>query len=123
MPDPASRLGDNVCITLELAGGSIATVTYTSKGDMALGKERIEVFGGGMSAVIDDFMSTTLVRKGRSERFKTKQDKGHQEEIRRFMRMVTSSSAPPIPLEELRLSTLATIAAVESLSQGAPITV
>ena len=48
MPDPESRLRDNICITLEFANGSLATILYTSKGDMALGKERIEVFGAGI---------------------------------------------------------------------------
>src|SRR5262245_19786354 len=45
LPDPASRLRDNICVNLELTDGSVASITYTSKGDMALGKERIEVFG------------------------------------------------------------------------------
>jgi predicted dehydrogenase/threonine dehydrogenase-like Zn-dependent dehydrogenase len=123
LPDPASRLRDNLSITLELADGSIATIVYTSKGDMALGKERIEVFGGGVSAVIDDFHTTTVVQAGRREQFKTKQDKGHAEQLSQFIKMVTRSGTPPIPLADLQASTLATIAALESLSVGAVITV
>lgn len=123
LPDPDSRLRDNACITLELAGGAVATILYTSKGDVALGKERIEVFGGGISAVIDDFVTTTVVRRGRTEQFKTKQDKGHREELARFVAMVTTGGPPPIPLDQLRASSLATVAAVESLSVGAAIAV
>jgi polar amino acid transport system substrate-binding protein len=121
LPDPASRLRDNVSITLELANGSLATIVYTSKGDMALGKERVEVFGGGISAVIDDFMTTTIVRRGKAERFKTTQDKGHREELTRFVRMVTAGGPAPIDLAALHTSSLATIAAVEALDVGASI--
>ena len=121
LPDPASRLRDNVSISLELSDGSLANIVYTSKGDMALGKERVEVFGGGISAVIDDFTTTTIVRRGKTDRFKTTQDKGHREEIARFVRMATGAGAPPIPLDVLASSSLATIAAVEALDGGVPV--
>ncbi len=114
--DPASRLRDNVSIAIEFADGSLANILYTSKGDAASGKERIEVFGGGTSAVIDDFHTTTITRGGRSERHKGGQDKGHRREVERFVAMARYGSPPPIPLEELRLSSLATIAALESIT-------
>ena len=121
--DPAASLRDNASITLELANGSIANIIYTSKGDPALGKERVEVFGGGMSAVIDDFHTTTIVRGGHSDRFKTKQDKGHREELSRFLAMVTRGTPSPIPYAELRATTLATIAAMESIASGAVVAI
>lgn len=123
LPDPDSKLRDTVSVTLEMSNGSIATILYASKGDPASGKERIEVFGGGISAVIDDFITTTITRGGRSETFDTKQDKGHSEELARFLRMVTHSGVAPIPLDELRISTLATIATIESLSVGSPVVI
>lgn len=121
LPDPASRLRDNLAITLELANGSVASILYTSKGDMAIGKERIEVFGGGISAVIDDFVTTSVTRAGKTERFKTTQDKGHREELRRFVNMVTRGAPPPMTLDDIRVSSLATIAALEALEAGASI--
>jgi polar amino acid transport system substrate-binding protein len=123
LPDPTSRLRDNVALTLEMANGSLASILYTSKGDMAVGKERIEVFGGGTSAVIDDFHTTSITRRGKTERFKTTQDKGHQEELRRFIRMVTAGGLAPIALNELRSASLATIAALEALETGASVSV
>jgi predicted dehydrogenase/threonine dehydrogenase-like Zn-dependent dehydrogenase len=123
LPDPASRLRDNVAITLELDNGSLANILYTSKGDPALGKERVEVFAGGVSAVIDDFVTTTVVRGGKTERHKTTQDKGHREELSRFLRMLASGGPSPTPMWAVHSSSLATIAAVESLDVGAPIEV
>jgi polar amino acid transport system substrate-binding protein len=121
LPDPASRLRDNICVHLELTDGSIASIAYTSKGDVTLGKERIEVFGGGLSAVIDDFRTTTVLRKGRADKFSTKQDKGHAEELRRFIKMVTAAGQPPISIPAMRSASLGTIAAVESLTLGVPV--
>ena len=123
LPDPASRLRDNLCLSLELTDGSVASIAYTSKGDVALGKERIEVFGGGVSAVIDDFRITTVLRRGRAEQHKTRQDKGHAEELRRFIAMVTAGGEPPIALDDLRSASLGTIAALESLTLGAAVEV
>lgn len=120
-PDPASRLRDNLCVNLELTDGSIASIAYTSAGDVALGKERVEVFGGGVSAVIDDFRTTTLVRNGRTEKLATKQDKGHIKELTGFIQMVTAGGPPPISIAEIRSASLATIAALESLSLGMPL--
>lgn len=121
LPDPASRLRDNLCVSLELTDGSVASIAYTSKGDVALGKERIEVFGGGIAAVIDDFRVTTVTRGGRTRQLKTRQDKGHAEEMRRFMAMATAGAPPPIDLADLRSASLATIAALESLALGTPV--
>jgi polar amino acid transport system substrate-binding protein len=121
LPDPASRLRDNLCVSLELTDGSVASIAYTSSGDVAFGKERIEVFGGGVAAVIDDFRVTTVTRGGRARQLKTKQDKGHAEEIRRFMVMATTGGPLPIGLADLRSASLGTIAALESLTLGAPV--
>ena len=116
--DPASQLRDNFTIVIEYVDGSVATIVYTSKGDPALGKERIEVFGDGVAAVIDDFHTSTITRGGATDRRRTKQDKGHREQLVRFLAMVSLGGAPPIPLGDLEASTLATIGALESLSLG-----
>jgi predicted dehydrogenase/threonine dehydrogenase-like Zn-dependent dehydrogenase len=119
--DPDSRFRDNFTIAIDYADGSIATIVYTSKGDPALGKERIEVFGDGVAAVIDDFHTSTVTCGGHTDRHRTKQDKGHREQLVRFAAMVAHGGQPPIALADLEASTLATIGAHESLSLGTPI--
>jgi predicted dehydrogenase len=119
--DAASRLRDNFTIAIEYADGSLATIVYTSKGDPALGKERVEVFGDGVAAVIDDFHTSTITRGGAVDRHRTRPDKGHRDQLVRFAAMVALGGPPPIPLADLEASTLATIAALESLSLGTPI--
>ena len=114
---------DDAVITLEMANGSIATIAYTARGDVASGKERVEVFGGGVSATIDDFRATTIVRGGKRDSFETAQNKGHREELTRFIAMVTRAAAPPMALEEIRNSSLAAIAVTEALAVGAAIAI
>jgi len=112
--------GDDVIVTMQHAKGSISTITYTASGDPSSGKERIEVFGGGASATIEDFRITTIVRGGKRERFETAQDKGHREELVQFVAMVVTG-APSYDLASFLHSSAATIAAIESLGVGAPI--
>jgi predicted dehydrogenase/threonine dehydrogenase-like Zn-dependent dehydrogenase len=117
----ASGRRDDVVITLDHANGSIATIAYTASGDPRSGKERIEMFGGGTSAVIDDFTHTAVTRSGKAVHLKTAQDKGHKEELARFVAMLTTVAPPPMSLAELRNSSAATIAVIEALAVGTPI--
>jgi len=73
--------------------------------------------------VIDDFHTSTITRGGSTDRHRTRQDKGHREQLARFVAMAANGGAPPIPLADLEASTLATIAALESLSLGTSIEV
>jgi len=116
------RGDDNVVATLRFADGSVGTVTYTAAGDDRVAKERLEVFGEGGVAILDDFRSLELARGGRtrSERA-ANQDKGFTEEMRRFLAAVRAGGPMPIRFEESLASSRATLAIVESLRSGAPV--
>jgi predicted dehydrogenase/threonine dehydrogenase-like Zn-dependent dehydrogenase len=115
--DPAAPLRDNVQVTLHCADGSLASVLYTSKGDPRSGKERVEVYAGGATGVIDDFRRAEFW-SGRRERWKGTQDKGHAAELRAFIEAVRSGGAAPIPLAELENSSRATLRAAAALRLG-----
>lgn len=103
--------GENVVAALRFADGGLATITYLANGDRAGSKERIEVFGGGSTAILDDFRTLELVRHGRRNmmRSRWKQDKGHGAEMQAFVAAVQGKAAPPIPFEQILGSTLATL--------------
>jgi predicted dehydrogenase len=115
-----SRGGQNVTATIEFANGSIGTIAYVCNGDRAFSKERIEVFGGGAVAVLDDFRRLDLIRHGRKKTFhsRLRQDKGHKSEWLAFTECITSGGPVPIAFEEIVASTLATIRIAESLRSG-----
>jgi predicted dehydrogenase/threonine dehydrogenase-like Zn-dependent dehydrogenase len=120
-----SYSNDNAVISLRFANGSEGTISYLANGDRSYSKERVEVFGGGAVAVLEDFRRLDLVRHGRKQTFRSRlrQDKGHRAELEAFAAAVRSQGESPIPFEEIVSTTLATLRAVESCSSGQPLEV
>jgi predicted dehydrogenase len=112
--------GDNVLIDLHFANGSEGSISYLANGDRAFSKERIEVFGGGRTAVLEDFRRLELVHNGHKETMKSRfrQDKGHRAEWAAFEQSVQQHNEPPIRFEEIVCSALATFRVEESLATG-----
>jgi polar amino acid transport system substrate-binding protein len=111
---------DSVVITLRFSDGSNGQIAYLAEGDRALPKERIEVFGGGKTFVIEDFRTATLYERGRERRpAKLRaQDKGQAAEVRALCAMVREGAPAPIPLHDLAATTRATFRIRDSLRTG-----
>jgi predicted dehydrogenase len=123
LPDLGQYREDNLSATIELANGSIGTITYVAGGASGFPKERVEVFGGGTTAVLDNFRSLELVRGGRSKhhRSRLRQDKGHREEVAAFIEAVRGGGRLPIPITELFAVSRCTLALVECLKTRSPV--
>ena len=118
-PNAPEIVDDQCFITLRHANGSISNIAYLAGGDKAFPKDRVEVFGGGRVAVIDDFRSVTTCASGKTRTQKLKgQDKGHTAEIAAFAQAVTAGTIAPIPWSDLRAVSLASLLAVQSLREG-----
>ncbi|MCC7137740.1 MAG: bi-domain-containing oxidoreductase [Planctomycetes bacterium] len=109
---------DDVVVTIEGAGGSIATIAYHAAGDPTADKERIEVARGDRSATIEDFRAVVLRRGGRGRRVRLAPDKGHAALARAFVAAVDAGGPPPVPVEETVASMRATLAARRALASG-----
>ncbi len=115
---------DSVFISLRLADGSNGSIAYLAEGDRALAKERIEIFGGGKSFVIDDFRSSSAFQNGRESKTKLRaQDKGQKDEVRAVCEVVRNGGPAPIALDDLAATTRATFRVLESLRTGLPVEV
>ncbi len=115
---------DNAIITLDFADSSIGTVIYSADGAASLPKERLEVFGAGKAAVMDDFSSTQLHGGGRAKTFRTRrQDKGFAAEMHHFIACVTSGTSGDVGFASARASMLATLQAHRSLALREPFAV
>jgi predicted dehydrogenase/threonine dehydrogenase-like Zn-dependent dehydrogenase len=112
--------GDNVMISLRFASGSEGIVNYLANGDRSFSKERIEVFGGGAVAVLEDFRRLELVRNSHAETMQARwrQDKGHRAEWGAFSQHVLQRNEAPIRFEDIVCSTLATLRIDESAAIG-----
>lgn len=117
MPDQ-----DNVVISLRFQNGSVGEITYLACGDKSLSKERIEIFGGGQSFIIDDFKRGEHYTAG-SRRTLNLPGKGHEQEVEAFLLAVREGLPSPIPLESLVLTNRVTFAILDSLRCGLPQTV
>jgi predicted dehydrogenase len=112
---------DTVAITIRFAGGSIASINYFANGDRALPKENIEVYGGGVIAILDDFRALSVLSGGKRDDRKVRgQEKGFDEEVEAFARAVREQTLP-ISMESLAYTTRASFAVEESLRTGRPV--
>ena len=98
----------------------MASLVYSGSGDPRFPKERLEAFGGGVAAVLDDFRELTVQRGGKRRRWKSAQDKGHRAEVARFLAAARGEVEPP-PARSYLDSTRITLALVESLRSGAAV--
>ena len=110
--------GDNALVSLHFANGSEGTISYLANGDPSSSKERIEIFGGGGTAILEDFRRLELMRNGRKQivRSRWRQDKGHRAEWAAFAHFLEQPGEPPIRFEDIVSSTLATLRIDESLA-------
>jgi predicted dehydrogenase len=116
----AAQAEQDLAITIQFENGSLGTIAYVCNGDRVFSKERLEIFGGGCIAVIDDFRKLELVRHGGKQvcRQRFRQDKGHAAEWRAFADSIQPGGPAPIPFEEIVSTTLATIRIADSLRSG-----
>ncbi|MGA8541251.1 MAG: Gfo/Idh/MocA family oxidoreductase, partial [Terriglobales bacterium] len=121
--NPGQYSADNVIATLKFANGTLGTVSYLANGDRSASKERVEVFGGGSVAVLEDFRRLELVRNGRKQiiRARWRQDKGHQAEMQAFVDTLLGKTPPPVSFEQVVCSTLATLRLQNSVQIGQPL--
>ena len=68
LPNPGQYSNDNIVCSLRFPNGSQATISYLANGDKSYSKERIEVFGGGNVAVLEDFRRLELVHERKEAR-------------------------------------------------------
>ncbi len=120
LPDGGRYHQDNLVLALRFGDGSAGSIVFAANGDRGMGKERIEIFGGGRSGMIDDFRSVTLYKDGRSttRRSWLRQDKGHAGLWGAFVNSITNGSPPPIPYDDILAGSMTTFAALESLQTG-----
>jgi predicted dehydrogenase len=114
---------DNALVTVEFDNHSVGTLAYVSSGARGVPKERIEVFAGDRTAILDDYTALELHERSEvtSHRLKT-QDKGHDEEIRQFLASIRDGRQP-IPLDAVANVHRACFAAVDSLRTGAALSI
>jgi len=115
---PGGPGNDNLAVTVRFGDGSVGQIVYSSTGSPILPKERLEVFGGGCSAVIDDFRTGAVYGSRQVKLGNGQQDKGHKEEVAAWVTALTQGKPSPIALDEILATTAATFAVEASVRSG-----
>ena len=108
-----------VFITLRHRNGSASSVSYQTGGDPAFPAERLEVFGGGRTAVVEGWDEVALWSGGRATRVRGKHDLGHKAALEAFT-AACRTGRWPVPWPELHGVAEASLLAVRSLREGLP---
>lgn len=118
----AGQRNDNCIVTLKMMDGSLATLIYVANGDPSYEKERIEVFGQGSTAVIENWRSARIFTNGRSRTIRPKGTlKGHGAELATFIRAATRGDDRLPPFTHGVTTTLATFAILDSIQTNCPV--
>jgi hypothetical protein len=87
-------------VALEFEDGSVGTLIYTGSGAPAAGKERVEVFAGGVTFIIDDYLTLEvhgLEKKGLRTRTV---EKGQAEQLENFHRALKGEANLGVTAED-----------------------
>ena len=106
-------------ISLSYENGSIGTIAYYTNGDKSLAKERCEIFGHGVTAVLEDFKNLTLYAGGKKRRENLlSQNKGQKNEVFEFVKAIIEGRDNVIPFKEIINTSMVTFKTIESLRSG-----
>lgn len=114
------RADDRVLITMRHVDGSLSSVSYVAGGDRTAPAERIEIVGGGRTAVLEGWDRLTIWHGNRKKRENLQRDKGHQAELEAFIAASRTGGAWPVSWLDIRGTTLAALLAVRSIEEGQP---
>ena len=113
------KQNDNCAVTLKMADGSVGMLAYVANGDPYFEKERIEVFGQGRTAVIENWQSARLSGGGRTRKVSPgSSGKGHNHELAAFVAAIAQGGDGPTSFADSVAVTQATLAIEKSLCCG-----
>lgn len=112
---------DNAVITLKFDDGSVGTLTYLANGNSRVQKERLEVYSGGKTAIMDDFKKVYFYSGRKIIKKKFDGRKGHKEELENFIGAVSGKVGLEIGFDSICETTVATLKILESLRTRLPV--
>jgi predicted dehydrogenase/threonine dehydrogenase-like Zn-dependent dehydrogenase len=90
---------EDASVSVEFDDGSVGTLLYTSQGAPAMGKERVEVFAGGCSMVLEEYRRLEVFPKGRGLRTRHS-EKGQREQLENFYQALNGQGALGVTVED-----------------------
>jgi len=120
---PGHNVEDNVVVGIEFADRSLGALTYGDLGDAGLAFERVEVFAGGMSMVLDGFQELAVFGRAEPRLRLPRPEMGFYEELESFSRAILEGGEPVVSAEDGLRATLVACRVLEALREGKPVEV
>ncbi|HEV2227070.1 MAG TPA: bi-domain-containing oxidoreductase [Nitrososphaerales archaeon] len=92
---------DNISVTLEYPDGSLANLVYVAMGSKVMDRERVEVYGGKSSMVLDDFKELSFYAGAKDSIKLQRADKGHATELKEVAKLIHGRQSSIISTEEV----------------------
>ncbi|MGI0081340.1 MAG: Gfo/Idh/MocA family protein, partial [Nitrososphaerales archaeon] len=106
---------DNVAVTLKYPDGSIASLIYVALGHKQMDRERLEIFGQGVSIVLDDFRKLQVYGDRPLKMELRRQDKGWGQEFAELAKFMRGEKSSIMTFEESAFATDLTIQVNDAL--------
>jgi len=114
---------DTASIHLKYKNGSLGVINYFSNGSKAYSKERVEVYFGGKTLILDNFRKLEGFDTKGFTTLKGSQDKGHEDMFKSIVQLNTKGGEPLFSWNSLRNTHLTCFAALESMKTHRPVQV
>ena len=107
---------DSASILLQYENGSTGVINYFANGSKSYSKERVEVYAQERTIITDNFRLTEGFGTNNFSKLKTNVDKGHAAQFKLLVERIKTGGKSLIPMDEIVNTTLASFAAIESLT-------
>ena len=121
---PAGEPGASFVVSIGFRDGSVGTILYVDGADQGAWRERVNLFGRGMTCTLEDFKRGTLARGGRLRRVRLAEaERGYPEELAAWIQAVRGEGPAPVAMSAYAATTACCLAAVDSARTGRPLEV
>ncbi len=116
--NPSLARLENVTATFQFSDGSVGTLVYASLGSSAFPKERMEIFADGTTLAMDDYLELSVRGKKRLNIRNKRSNKGHNEEMAHFTRVILGKEKPELNFIDGIRGTICSLKLWESVNTG-----
>lgn len=111
---------ESLTAVLQFEGGSVGTLIYTCAGAPVTPKERIEILGGGRTAIVDNFQSVELYQEDKRVCRRRANGKGYSEQLQAFARALRGKASLRVTVDDGIQAIACALTAEAALREGVP---
>jgi predicted dehydrogenase/threonine dehydrogenase-like Zn-dependent dehydrogenase len=116
-----TNLDDNLIVTMRFEDNSVASLVYGDLGNPNFPKERLEIFAGNRTIVVNEFEELIIKGINQPDVRLPEADKGHKMELIEFARAIQNDTKPLVTAKDGLRAAFLGQKIIESLQTGKPV--